>query len=68
MLIEASDDGMTWRQAWLGWTGEFAFEATLRDPALVPVQIPLPSLRTQYLRIYPAPAWLGDELKVIGSQ
>jgi hypothetical protein len=67
ILIEASDDGTTWRQVWLGWTGEFAFEATLRDPALVPVQIPLPDARSRYLRIYPAPAWLKDELKVLGA-
>jgi hypothetical protein len=67
ILIEASDDGTTWRQVWLGWTGEFAFEATLRDPAVVPIQIPLHKVRAQYLRIYPAPAWLSDELKVIGT-
>ena len=67
ILIEASDEGTAWRQVWLGWTGEFAFEATLRDPALVPVQIPLHDARSRYLRIYPAPSWLKDELKVLGT-
>ena len=68
LLIEGSDDAVSWRQLWLGWTGEFAFHGTLRDPERVPIQIPLHGARARYLRIYPAPAWLARELQVLGTQ
>jgi hypothetical protein len=67
ILIEASDDGEQWREAWLGWTGELALDAALRDPLVAPVRIPLPATRTRYLRIYPASAWLGEEIAVRGQ-
>jgi hypothetical protein len=66
ILIEASDDGLTWQEAWVGWTGEFALEATLQDPVVVPVRIPLPQIRSRYLRIYPAPDWMENETGVLG--
>ena len=31
--IETSEDGQTWRESWLGWTGGMAVEATLADRA-----------------------------------
>jgi hypothetical protein len=67
LLIEISDDGREWRQAWLGWTGEALVAAALADPLVVPVELPLPDVRTRYLRIYPAPAWLAHELKVLAG-
>ena len=67
LLIERSDDGKSWQQAWLGWTGGPAFEAAIEDPLLAPVRIPLPAVRARYLRIYPAPRWLGREVCVLGE-
>ena len=66
IAIEASDDGHEWRRAWLGWTGEFAFDAALLDPAIAPVRIPFPETRARYLRMYPAESWVLDELRIIG--
>jgi hypothetical protein len=66
LLVEASDDGGRWSDAWLGWTGEYVFEAVLRDPQLAPVRIPVGGVRARYLRIHPAPPWLKEELRVSG--
>jgi hypothetical protein len=66
LRIEQSDDGQVWQQAWLGWTGALAVAAAIEDPLLVPVRVALPDIRARYLRIYPAPRWLGRELTVIG--
>jgi hypothetical protein len=66
VAIEASDDGREWRRVWLGWTGEFALDAALIDPAIAPVRIPFPAVHTRFLRIYPAESWLKDELRIIG--
>jgi len=67
LLIEGSDDGIRWRQVWMGWTGEFVFDATLRDRQRVPVQIPLRGARAALLRIYPAPEWLAKEVRILGT-
>jgi hypothetical protein len=64
VLVEASDDGQAWRDVWLNWTGALTMDAALRDPIVAPVRIPLPDVITRYLRIYPAPEWLGDEIVV----
>ena len=66
LLIESSEDGSSWQQAWLGWTGGLAVAAALEDPLTAPVRIPLADVRGRYLRIYPAPAWLLRELTVGG--
>ena len=68
LLIEGSDDGVVWRQVWLGWTGEFVFDATLRDSQRVPVQIPLNGARVRSLRIYPSPEWLDRELRILSAK
>ena len=65
ILIERSDDGQHWRQAWLGWTGGLAVAGALADAARVPISIPL-DVQTRYLRVYPAESWLAEELKVRG--
>jgi hypothetical protein len=67
MLIERSDDGTTWQQAWLGWTGGLAFDAAVKDQSLAPMRIDFPPVRARYLRIYPAPYWLGREIQAIGE-
>jgi hypothetical protein len=64
VLVEASGDGEAWREVWLNWTGALTMDAALRDPIVAPVRIPLPDVITRYLRIYPAPEWLGDEIVV----
>ena len=53
-------------RVWIGWTGEFALDAALLDPAIAPIRIPVPPVRTRYLRVYPAESWIRDELKIIG--
>jgi hypothetical protein len=66
ILVEASDDGEHWREVWVGWTGEFALDAALRDPLVAPVRIPLPETRTRYVRVFPASAWMVEEISVVG--
>ncbi len=63
--IETSDDGQSWREAWIGWTGGAAVEAALEDPLLVPMRIYLPGASGRFLRVYPASAWMQHELKVM---
>ena len=66
LLVERSDDGQSWEQAWIGWTGALAVAAAIEDPLVAPVRVPLPDIRARYLRVYPAPRWLARELTVIG--
>lgn len=61
LLIESSEDGREWRQAWLGWTGAHALDAALRQPRVMPMRIAFPPVRARYLRVYPAPGWLSEE-------
>jgi hypothetical protein len=67
LLVEASEDGREWQQAWLGWTGAAALAAALEDPRVTPLRVPLGDVRARYLRIYPAPPWAARELRVIGQ-
>jgi hypothetical protein len=62
LRIEVSEDGAAWREAWAGWTGGLAVEATLADPELAPIRIGLPALRARYVRIYPASDWMKAEV------
>jgi len=62
--IEVSDDGQTWREAWNGWTGAFVLEATLNDPRVAPVHIPLSATQARYVRVYPSAAWMKEELQI----
>jgi hypothetical protein len=64
--IETSEDGNTWQESWLGWTGGLAVEATLADPQVAPIRIPLPVVRARYVRIYPAAPWMKTDLTVQG--
>ena len=66
VLIETSEDRVNWKQVWVGWTGAFALEAALRDPALAPVRIPLPATSARLVRLYPAEPWMLQELTIIG--
>ena len=65
--IETSEDGRTWQESWLGWTGGMAVEATLADPQVAPMRIPLPVVRARYVRIYPAAPWMKTDLTVQGQ-
>lgn len=65
MSIEASPDGTSWSTAWEDWTGGPTLAGALEDPLLVPVRIGLADVDARYLRIRPAPRWLGRELKVL---
>jgi hypothetical protein len=68
LRIELSDDGQSWREAWVGWTGSLAVDATLADPSLAPIHIPLPGERTRYVRIYPASAWMKAEVRLLAER
>ena len=65
--IETSEDGNTWTESWLGWTGGLAVEGTLEDPLLAPIRIPLPAIHARYVRIYPASAWMRKEVTIHGD-
>ena len=52
--IETSEDGTTWQESWLGWTGGMVVEAMLADPLVAPVRIPLSGVKARYVRVYPA--------------
>ena len=67
LRIETSDDGQTWREAWGGWTGGMAVEATLADPKMAPMRIPLAGERARYVRVYPASDWMKGEMVVTGE-
>jgi hypothetical protein len=67
LRIEVSEDGRTWREAWSGWTGGLAVEATLADPLLAPIRIALPGERGRYVRVYPASGWMKEEIVVRGE-
>jgi hypothetical protein len=62
--VETSNDGVIWQSVWLGWTGGPAIAGALEDPREAPFRIPLPDVRTRYLRIHPAPRWMVSELTV----
>jgi hypothetical protein len=64
MRIEASEDGQRWTESWVGWTGGMAVEATLVDPQLAPMRIPLAGVRARYLRVYPASDWMKEDMTV----
>ena len=59
--------GQTWQESWVGWTGGMAVEATLADPQLAPMRIPLAGVKARYVRVYPASAWMKAELVVQGQ-
>jgi hypothetical protein len=65
--LETSEDGLAWQESWVGWTGGMAVEATLADPHLAPMRIPLAGVRARYVRVYPASAWMKAELVVQGQ-
>ena len=64
LRIETSEDGQTWTESWVGKTGGMAVEATLADPQMAPMRIPLAGVRARYLRVYPASEWMKTELTV----
>jgi hypothetical protein len=67
LRIEVSDDGQSWREAWAGWMGGLALEATLTDPRLAPIRITLPGEKGRYVRVYPASIWMKDDLVIRGE-
>jgi hypothetical protein len=64
--IETSEDGGSWQESWLGWTGGMVVEAMLADPLVAPVRIPLSGVKARYVRVYPASEWMRTEMQVLG--
>ena len=66
VAVEKSMDGERWETVWEDWTGGRAMAATLEDPRLVPLRIPLQDVSARYLRLHPIEPWMLDEMRVIG--
>jgi hypothetical protein len=66
MEVRASDDGETWTNVWLDWTGGLALRGALEDQLEVPLRIVLPDVRARYLRVRPLPRVLMEEIAVYG--
>jgi hypothetical protein len=66
--IQGSEDGTTWSTSWEDWTGGPALAASLEDPLETPVRLTLPDVRMRYVRVYPAAAWLQQEVSVYGPR
>ena len=66
LRIETSEDGTTWQESWLGWTGGMLVEAMLSDPSVALVRIPLAGVKARYVRVYPASEWMRTEMQVLG--
>ena len=66
LRIETSEDGTTWQESWLGWTGGMLVEAMLSDPSVAPVRIPIAGVKARYVRVYPASEWMRTEVQVLG--
>ena len=67
LRIETSEDGQVWSESWVEKTGGMAVEATLADPTLAPMRIPLAGVRARYVSVYPASEWMRTELTVHGQ-
>jgi F5/8 type C domain len=71
LTIEASDDGVAWRQIWSGPTAFAAYLAALEDPLLVPLRIAVPSSQARFVRLTqtsrdPVYYWTIAELRIYG--
>ena len=66
--IEGSDDRIVWNTLWEGWTGGPALAAALEDPLEANVRLTLPDVRTRYVRVYPADAFLQRDVNVYGPR
>jgi hypothetical protein len=71
LAIEASDDGMHWREVWRGGSAGFAFRGALEEPSVVPLRFALPPTTSRYLRLRllsndETYYWTIAELKVYG--
>lgn len=68
LLVEISNDGENWTEAWQGWTGEAALIAALEDQRIEPMEIYLPDVRTRYIRVTPGRRWIARGLTAIGPR
>jgi hypothetical protein len=72
LVVELSEDGLSWSTAWDGETALMTYVAALEIPRTVPLRIPLGNRRAQYVRMRQTGAdrtyyWTIAELKVFGS-
>jgi hypothetical protein len=72
LVVELSEDGVSWSTAWEGETALMTYVAALEIPRTVPLRIPLGNRRAQYVRMRQTGAdrtyyWTIAELKVFGS-
>jgi len=72
LVVELSEDGLSWSSAWEGETALMTYVAALEIPRTVPLRIPLGNRRAQYVRMRQTGAdrtyyWTIAELRVFGS-
>lgn len=72
LVVEVSEDGLSWSTAWEGDTALMTYVAALEIPRTVPLRIPVGNRRAQYVRMRQTGAdrtyyWTIAELKVFGS-
>jgi hypothetical protein len=72
LVVEVSEDGLSWSTAWEGETALMTYVAALEIPRTVPLRIPVGNRRAQYVRMRQTGAdrtyyWTIAELKVFGS-
>jgi hypothetical protein len=68
VTVETSLDGATWTAAWQGGVGEPALLAALEDAPVMPMTLYVPDVRARYVRVTPAPSWVGRELQVFAPR
>jgi hypothetical protein len=72
LMIEASDDRISWREVWRGGSAQLAFTGAIDSPSEVPLRYELPETRARDLRLRllsndETYYWSIAELKVYGS-
>jgi len=72
LVVELSEDGVSWSNVWEGETALMTYVAALEMPRTVPLRIPLGNRRAQYVRLRQTGAdrtyyWTIAELTVFGS-
>jgi hypothetical protein len=71
LIIECSEDGVVWQEAWRGRGAAVAVRAAFRDPLVMPLQFPLDGRPARLIRVrqighHPSLRWSIAEVHVLG--